>query len=223
MPPKIGLDGLPKTRKPRAPKERPPGWTNARWAADVDRRAVETRGRVDRETKSAARKAAAAAAAAADEQARQISMALNPRVFPGSSSIQGTGTFSPSSPAFYMENHAHTTTPLSRFTPSPPEHEDISPALRRGPLHFSTPGNVAGPSARGMPPPGDDVMDEMITEGSMAAASSPGFFTQMEARAAASVASRGASMEAGGYHQDWEHDAHSQPVDGEEEDRKSVV
>jgi hypothetical protein len=46
-------------------------------------------------------------------------------------------------------------------------HEGISPALRRGPLSFS----------HGMPPPNDGVMHDMITSGSMAAASSPGFFT----------------------------------------------
>jgi hypothetical protein len=62
---------------------------------------------------------------------------------------------------------------MSRFTPSPPEydtamHEGISPALRRGPLSFSN----------GMPPPNDGVMHDMITSGSMAAALSPGFFTQ---------------------------------------------
>jgi hypothetical protein len=76
---------------------------------------------------------------------------------------------------------------MSRFTPSPLEydaamHEGISPALRRGPLSFS----------HGMPPPNDGVMHDMITSGSMAAASSPGFFTQEEARATEAVASRGA-------------------------------
>jgi hypothetical protein len=75
---------------------------------------------------------------------------------------------------------------MSRFTPSPPEydavmHEGISPALRRGPLSFSN----------GMPPPNDGVMHDMITSGSMAAASSPGFFTQEEARAMKAVASWG--------------------------------
>jgi hypothetical protein len=73
---------------------------------------------------------------------------------------------------------------MSRFTPSPPKydavmHEGISPALRRGPLSFS---HV------GMPPPNDGVMHDMITSGSMAAASSPGFFTQEEARATKAVA-----------------------------------
>jgi hypothetical protein len=39
MPPKkIADDGASKTRKPRAPKERPPGWTNAWSMADVERR-----------------------------------------------------------------------------------------------------------------------------------------------------------------------------------------
>jgi hypothetical protein len=76
---------------------------------------------------------------------------------------------------------------MSRFTPSPPEydaamHKGISPALRQGPLSFS----------HGMPPPNDDVMHDMITSGSMAAASSPGFFTQQEARVTEAVASRGA-------------------------------
>jgi hypothetical protein len=44
-----------------------------------------------------------------------------------------------------------------------------------------------------MPPPNDGVMHDMITSGSMAAASSPGFFTQEEARAteAVAAASRG--------------------------------
>jgi hypothetical protein len=77
---------------------------------------------------------------------------------------------------------------MSRFTPSPSEydaamHEGISPALRRGPLSFS----------HGMPPPNDGVMHDMITSGSMAAASSSGFFIQEEARATEAVvaASRG--------------------------------
>jgi hypothetical protein len=71
---------------------------------------------------------------------------------------------------------------MSRFTPSPPEydvamHEGISPALRRGPLFFS----------HGKPPPNDGVMHDMITSGSMAVASSPGFFTQEEARATEAI------------------------------------
>jgi hypothetical protein len=74
---------------------------------------------------------------------------------------------------------------MSRFTPSPPEygvamHEDISPALHRGPLSFSN----------GMPPPNDGVIHDMITSGSMAAASSSGFFTQEEARATEAIAAR---------------------------------
>jgi hypothetical protein len=72
---------------------------------------------------------------------------------------------------------------MSRFTPSPPEydaamHEGISPALRRGPLSFSN----------GMLPPNDGIIHDMITSGSMAAASSLGFFTQEEARATEAVA-----------------------------------
>jgi hypothetical protein len=79
--------------------------------------------------------------------------------------------------------HATYIPSMSRFTPSPPEydaamHEGISHALRRGPLSFS----------HGMPPPNDGVMHDMITSGSMAAASSPGFFTQEEARAMEAVA-----------------------------------
>jgi hypothetical protein len=73
MPPKrIADDGAPKARKPRAPKERPPGMTNSAWAADVEQRQTETRGRAEREKKLAAKRAAAAA----DEQARLVSMAM---------------------------------------------------------------------------------------------------------------------------------------------------
>jgi hypothetical protein len=39
-----------------------------------------------------------------------------------------------------------------------------------------------------MPPPNDGVMHDMITSGSMAAMSSPGFFTQEEARATEAIA-----------------------------------
>jgi hypothetical protein len=140
MPPKrITDDGAPKVRKPRAPKERPAGMTNAVWAADVERRQTETRGRAEREKKLAAKRAAAAA----DEQAKLVSMAMGqPRVgqFPaGSWPIQGTigspSTYSAaaSSPMF----HETYVPGISRFTPSPPEydaamHEGISPALRRG-------------------------------------------------------------------------------------------
>jgi hypothetical protein len=61
MPPKrIADDGTPKTRKPWAPKERPPSMTNAAWAADVARRETETHGREEREKKLAAKRAAAA-------------------------------------------------------------------------------------------------------------------------------------------------------------------
>jgi hypothetical protein len=188
MPPKkIADDGAPKARKPRAPKERSSGWTNARWAVDVERRQIETRGRAERENKLVAKRAAA------DEQARLVSMSMNmgqPRVgqFPGPWLTQGTigypATFSPTSSAMF---HASYVAGMSRFTPSPPEydaamHKGISPALRQGPLSFSN----------GMPPPNDGVMHDMITLGSMAAASSPGFFTQEEARATEAVASWGA-------------------------------
>jgi hypothetical protein len=136
MPPKrIDDDGAPKARKPRAPKERPPGMTNAVWAADVAHRETETRGRAEREKKLAVKRAAA------DEQARLVSMAMGqPRVgqFPaGSWPIQGmigspsTYSLAASSP-MYHENYVPA---MSRFTPSPPEydaamHEGISPALR---------------------------------------------------------------------------------------------
>jgi hypothetical protein len=85
MPPKrITDDGAPKARNPRAPKERPAGMTNAAWAADVERRQTETRDRVERGKKLAAKRAVAAA----DEQARLVSMAMGqPRVgqFPAGS------------------------------------------------------------------------------------------------------------------------------------------
>jgi hypothetical protein len=55
---KIADDGAPKARKPRAPKERPPGWKNARWATDVERRQTETHGRAEREKKLAVKRAA---------------------------------------------------------------------------------------------------------------------------------------------------------------------
>jgi hypothetical protein len=101
---------------------------------------------------------------------------------------------------------------MSRFTPSPPEydaamHEGISPALRRGPLTFSN----------GMPPLNDDVMHDMITSSSMAAASSLGFFTQEEARATEAVASRGAVDDQNdGFGED------TQDVDEEEEEQADL-
>jgi hypothetical protein len=152
----------------------------------VERRQTETCGREEREKKLAAK-----TAAAADEQARLVSMSMGQsRVgqFPGPWTTQGTisspSTYSPASPAMFHDSYVPD---MSRFTPSPPEydaamHEGISPVLRRGPLSFSN----------GMPPPNDSVMHDMITSGSMAAASSPGFFTQEEARATEAVASRGA-------------------------------
>jgi hypothetical protein len=180
MPPKrIADDGAPKARNPRAPKERPPGMTNAAWAADVERRQTETRGMAEREQKLTAKRAVAAAV---DEQARLVSMAMGqPRVgqFPGPWPTQGTIgsplTYSPANSPMFHETFVPT---MSRYTPSPPEydaamHEGISPALRRGPLSFS----------HGMTPLNDSVMHDMITSGSMATASSPGFLTQEEARA----------------------------------------
>jgi hypothetical protein len=101
---------------------------------------------------------------------------------------------------------------MSRFTPSPPEydvamHEGISPALRRGPLSFS----------HEMPPPNDGVMHDMISSGSMAAASSPGFSTQEEARAIEAVASRGAiDGQNDGFRDD------TQDVDKEEEEQADL-
>jgi hypothetical protein len=96
------------------------------------------------------------------------------------------------------------------FSLSPPEydtamHEGISPALRRGPLSFS----------HGMPPPNDGVMYDMITSGSMAAASSPSFFTQEEARATEAVA----AASRGGV--DGLEDA-TQDIDEEEEEQAQV-
>jgi hypothetical protein len=157
------------------------------WATDVERRQTETRGRAEREKKLAAKRTAAVA----DEQARLVSMSMGQsRVgqFPGPWPTQGTigspFTYSPASPAMFHNSYVPG---MSMFTPSPPEydaamHEGISPALRRRPLSFSN----------GMPPPNDGMMHDMITSGSMAAASSPGFFTQEEARATKAVASRGA-------------------------------
>jgi hypothetical protein len=164
--------------------------TNVVWAADVERRQTETRGRAEREKKLTAKRAAVAV----DEHARLVSMAMGqPRIgqfpagpWPTQGTIGSPSTYSAaaSSPMF----HETYVPGMSRFTPSPLKydaamHEGISPALRRGPLSFS----------HGMPPPNDNVMHEMITSGSMAAASSPGFFTQEEARAmeAFATASRG--------------------------------
>jgi hypothetical protein len=144
MPPKkIADDDAPKARKPRAPKERPPGWTNARWAADVEWRQTETRGRAEREKKLAAKRASV------DEYARLVSMSMNmgqPRVgqcsgpWPTQGTIGSSSTFSPTSPAMFHDSYVAS---MSRFTPSPPEydgamHEGISPALRRGPLSAAT-------------------------------------------------------------------------------------
>jgi hypothetical protein len=101
---------------------------------------------------------------------------------------------------------------MSRFTPSPPEydaamHEGISPALRRGPLSFT----------HGIPPPNDSMMHDMITSGSMAAASRPGFFTQEEVRATEAVASRGAVDDQNdGFGDD------TQDVDKEEEEQADL-
>jgi hypothetical protein len=122
MPPKrITADGAPKARKPRAPKERPPGMTNAAWAADVERRQTKTRGMADREKKLAAKRAAVA-----DEQARLVSMAMvQPRVgqfpagpWPPQGTIGSPFTYSAvaSSPMF----HETYVLGMSRFTPSPP-------------------------------------------------------------------------------------------------------
>jgi hypothetical protein len=154
----------------------------------VERRQTKTRGRAEREKKLAAKRATTAV----DEQARLFSMSMNmgqPRVgqFPGPWPTQGMigspSTFSTASPAMFHDSYV---AGMSRFTPSLSEydgamHEGISPALRRGPLFFSN----------GMPPSNDGVMHDMITSGSMAAASSPGFFTQEEARATEAIASRG--------------------------------
>jgi hypothetical protein len=108
--------------------------TNVAWAADVERRQTEMRGRAEREKKLTAKRAAVA-----DEQARLVSMAMGqPRVgqFPGPWPTQGTigspSTYSPTNSPMFHETYIPG---MSRFTPSPPEydaamHEGISPALR---------------------------------------------------------------------------------------------
>jgi hypothetical protein len=178
----------------------------------VERRQTETRGRAEREKKLAAKRAAAAA----DEQARLVSMAMGqPRVgqFPGPWPPQGTigspSTYSAASSPMFHDTHVPG---MSRFTPSPPEydaamHEGISPALRRGPLSFS----------HGMPLPNDGVMHDMITSGSMAAASSPGFFTQEEARATEAIA----TVARGGFDDHAFKDA-TQDIDEEEEEQADL-
>jgi hypothetical protein len=152
----------------------------------VERRQTETWGRAEREKKLAAKRVAAAA----DEQVRLVSMSMGQSrgdQFPGPRPTQCTigspSTYSPASPAMFHDSYVPG---MSRFTPSPPEydaamHEGILPALRRGPLSFF----------HGMPPPNEGMMHDMITSSSMAAALSPGFFTQEEARATEAVASRG--------------------------------
>jgi hypothetical protein len=138
MPPKrIAHDGAPKSRKPRVPKERPPGMTNAAWAEDVEHQQTETRGRAEREKKLAVKRAAATA----DEQARLVSMAMGQSCagqFPGPWPTQGTigspSTYSAAAASSPMYHETYVPG-MSRFTPSPPEydaamHEGISPALR---------------------------------------------------------------------------------------------
>jgi hypothetical protein len=93
--------------------------------------------------------------------------------------IGSPSTFSLASPATAMFQDTYPVG-MAGFTPSPPEYdglmyEGISSSLRRGPLSFSN---------TGMPPSNEPVMNEMIT-------SSPGFFTQEEARAMEAIASRG--------------------------------
>jgi hypothetical protein len=100
---------------------------------------------------------------------------------------------------------------MSRFTPSPPEydammHEGISPTLRRGPLSISN----------GMPLPNDGVMHDMITSGSMAAASSPGLFTQEEARATEAVAAARGAVDDHGFGDG------TQDINKEEEDQADL-
>jgi hypothetical protein len=122
--------------------------------------------------------------------------------------IGSPSTYSPASSPMFHDSYVPG---MSRFTPSPPEydaamHEGISPALRRGPLSFS----------HGMPPSNDGVMHDMITSGSMAAASGPGFFTQEEARATEAVASRGAVDQNDGFRDG------TQDVDKEEEEQADL-
>jgi hypothetical protein len=50
-PKKLVVDGAPTVRKPRAPKQRPPGMSNAAWAADQEWRQHEIRARAEREKK----------------------------------------------------------------------------------------------------------------------------------------------------------------------------
>nr|XP_051190020.1 uncharacterized protein LOC127303315 [Lolium perenne] len=202
------------TRKPRARKERPPGMTNAQWAADEKRRDIETSCRAARVKKAAAKRAAEAAQ---EEQARKMSMAFSGgggSMFPGQWPAQGTSSspssfsptmYSPSTTAMFQEGAY---VQPSRFTPSPPEldiggsggqFEGTSPVMRRGPLPFGAPFGAT-------PAPNDEAIHEMITSGSAAAAASPrffmdaaaaspGFFTQEEARATAAVAARKAHVE----------------------------
>jgi hypothetical protein len=68
-----------------------------------------------------------------------------------------------------------------------------------------------------MPPPNDDVMHDMITSGTMAAASSPGFFTQEEARATEAIAARGAVDDQNDGFGD-----NTQEVDKEEEEQANL-
>jgi hypothetical protein len=85
-------------------------------------------------------------------------------------------------------------------------HEGILPALRQGPLSFSN----------GMLPLNDGVIHDMITSGSMAAASSPGLFTQEEARVTEAVAARGAIDDQNDGFGDGTH------IDEEEEDQADL-
>jgi hypothetical protein len=176
----------------------------------VEHRQTEIRDRAEREKKLTTKRATTA-----DEEARLVSMAMGqPRVgqFPGPWRTQGTiGSPSTYSPAFSPMFHDSYVPGMSRFTPSPLEydivmHEGISPALRRGPLSFSN----------GMPPPNDDVMHDMITSGSMAAASSPGFFTQEVARATEAIAAAQGGIDDHGFRDG------TQDIDEEEEEQADL-
>ncbi|CAM0944832.1 unnamed protein product [Alopecurus aequalis] len=188
-----------KPRKPRAPKEKPPGMTNKDWIAELTRLKTANIQRRAREAAQRQRQLIAQLAAedqAAVEEEEGEEEALDEPPTPAASAAspvkrrvgfspifagwnQAVASPSPSprpspcpTPAWYVEGD-----PLGGFNPNLtfPYHPPM--------LYGASPGYTSSPSHRrammaGLQTQDSSFMDEIIVVGSMAAAACPGFLEQ---------------------------------------------
>ncbi|CAM0885299.1 unnamed protein product [Alopecurus aequalis] len=185
-----------KSRKPRAPKEKPPGMSNKEWITEMTRLKTANMQRRAREAAQRQRQLAAQLAAdegqAVAEEKEEEEESLDEPLTPAASAAPPVKRRTGFSPLFAGWSQATVASPSPSPRPSPHWYVEgdplggFNPNLtfpHHAPMMFGgSPGYASSPShhrMRGALQTQDSsFMDELIATGSMAAAAHPGFLEQ---------------------------------------------